>query len=288
MPHVELTAGTIDYADTGGPGPVVVLVHGLLMDGAQWRHVVADLRRDHRCVLPTLPMGAHRRPMRPDADLSLRGLGRILTEFMERLDLREVTLCFNDWCGAQVMIADGGAGRVGRLALVSCEAFENYPPGLPGRLAGLAARVPGGVAVARRALLSRRLRQLPMFFGYMSKREIPDEVIRAWLQPLARREIRRDYRKYAGDTRRGKRDLLAASSALPAFGRPVLIAWATEDRLMPPDHAQRLAHAFPDSQLVEIPDSYTLIPEDQPAVLAACLRRFIAAGQPAGHPVSRP
>ncbi len=125
-----------------------------------------------------------------------------------------------------------------------------------------------------------------MFLGYMSKREIPDEIIRAWLQPLARREIRRDYRKYAGDTRRGKRDLLAASGALSAFDRPVLIAWATEDRLMPPDHAQRLAHAFPDSQIVEIPDSYTLIPEDSPAVLAACLRRFIAAGQPAGHSAS--
>jgi len=298
MPHLELSAGSLDYADTGGPGPVVVLVHGLLMDGAQWRHVVADLRRDHRYVLPTLPMGAHRRPMRPDADLSLRGLGRILTEFIEVLGLRAVTLCFNDWCGAQVMIADGGVERVGRLALVSCEAFENYPPGLPGRLAGLAARVPGGVAVARRALSSRRLRQLPMFFGYMSKRGVPDEIMRAWLQPLTRREIRRDYRKYAGDTRRGKRDLLAATDALPAFDRPVLVAWATEDRLMPPDHARRLAQAFPDSQLVEIPDSYTLIPEDQPAVLAAHLRHFIAAdrsasshehadpgkGRPAGPP----
>ncbi len=35
MPQVELSAGTIDYDDTGGTGPVVVLVHGLLMDGAQ-------------------------------------------------------------------------------------------------------------------------------------------------------------------------------------------------------------------------------------------------------------
>jgi pimeloyl-ACP methyl ester carboxylesterase len=288
MPHLELSAGTIDYEDTGGPGPAVVLVHGLLMDGAQWRHVVADLRRDHRCVLPVLPMGAHRRPMRPDADLSLRGLGRILAEFVGRLGLHAVTLCFNDWCGAQVMIADGGAERVGRLALVSCEAFENYPPGLPGRLAGLAARAPGGVAVVRRALLSRRLRQLPMFFGAMSERGVPDEIMRAWLQPLARREIRRDYRKYAGDTRRGRRDLLAATGALPAFDRPVLIAWATEDRLMPLDHAQRLACAFPDSQLAEIPDSHTLVPEDQPAALAAHLRHFIAAGQPAGHPGSRP
>jgi pimeloyl-ACP methyl ester carboxylesterase len=278
--QIELSAGTIDYEDTGGAGPAVLLVHGLLMDGVQWRHVVADLRADHRCILPTLPMGAHRRPMRPDADLSLRGLGRILTEFMDRLDLSEVSLCFNDWCGAQVMIADGGVERVGRLVLVSCEAFENYPPGLPGRLAGLAARMPGGVASARRMLLWRRVRQLPMFFGNMSKRGVPDDVMRSWLEPLTQRDIRRDYRKYAGDTAAGKLDLLAATSALSSFDRPVLVAWATEDRIMPPEHARRLAEAFPNSRLVWIPDSYTLVPEDQPALLASHVREFIASTSP--------
>src|SRR6266567_3714112 len=89
------------------------------------------------------------------------GPGRIVTEFIERLDLRDVTLCFNDWCGAQVMIADGGVERVGRLALVSCEAFENYPPGLPGRLAGLAAELLGGLAFMTQAVRFRRVRQLP-------------------------------------------------------------------------------------------------------------------------------
>ena len=97
MPTVELAAGPIEYEDTGGGGPVLVFLHGLLLDGAQWRHVVADRRRDFRCVLPTLPMGAHRRPMHPDADLSLRGLGRIIAEFLAATDLSDVTLCFNDW-----------------------------------------------------------------------------------------------------------------------------------------------------------------------------------------------
>jgi pimeloyl-ACP methyl ester carboxylesterase len=272
---VELSAGTIEYQDTGGDGPVVVLAHGLAMDGAQWRHVVADLRSDHRCLLPTLPMGAHRRPMRPDADLSLRGLGRILAEFMERLDLSDVTLCFNDWCGAQVMIADGLLDRVGRLVLVSCEAFDNYPPGIPGRMAAVSARLPGGLAVMSRAMLLRPVRRLPIALGWMSKRGIPDDVAKRWLGPLRNPEIRRDLGKYAGDTRQGRRDLLAATEALRSFDRPVLVAWASEDRIMPPEHGRRLAELFPDSELVEIPDSYTLVPEDQPALLASHLRRFI-------------
>src|SRR4051794_30418030 len=43
MGEVELSAGTIEYQDTGGEGPVIVLLHGLAMDGSVWRHVVGEL-----------------------------------------------------------------------------------------------------------------------------------------------------------------------------------------------------------------------------------------------------
>ncbi len=281
MPEVELSAGPIGYEDTGGEGPPIVLLHGLLMDGAQWRKVVPELRADHRCVLPTMPMGAHRRPMKPDADLTLRGMGRIVAEFLERLDLRDVTLCFNDWCGAQVMIADGRVDRVGRLVLASCEAFDNYPPGLPGRMAWLSAKLPGGIALTRLTLPIRLFRQSPLAFGRMTKRGLPDEVVRAWVEPLANREIRRDLRKYAGAGWAGRSDLLAATDALPSFDRPVLVAWASEDRVMPPAHGRRLAEVFPQGRLVEIADSYTLITEDQPEELARAIRRFIRETEPA-------
>jgi pimeloyl-ACP methyl ester carboxylesterase len=274
MPAVEVSAGSIEYADTGGDGPVIVLLHGLAMDGTVWREVVDELGDGWRCIMPTLPLGAHRVAMRPDADLSLRGMGRIVAELLERLDLRDVTLCFNDWSGAQVMIADGLVDRVGRLALISCEAFENYPPGIPGRLAALSAKVPGGIAMMRRALLVRRLRELPIAFGAMTKRGVPEGVMREWLRPLGRREIRRDVVKYAGDARRGRRDMLAATPSLSSFERPVLVVWAPEDRIMPPAHGRRLAGAFPDARLVEIPDSYTLVPIDQPKALATALSEF--------------
>src|SRR5436305_4701670 len=97
MATVEVAAGPIEYIATGGTGPTIVLLHGLAMDGSLWREVVDRLPGDWRCILPTLPLGAHRVPMRPGADLSLRGLGRFVAELLERLALREVTLCFNDW-----------------------------------------------------------------------------------------------------------------------------------------------------------------------------------------------
>jgi pimeloyl-ACP methyl ester carboxylesterase len=274
METVQVSAGPIEYTDTGGDGRVLVLLHGLAMDGRLWTDVVDELGDGWRCVMPTLPFGAHRVAMRPDADLSLRGIGRIVAELLDRLDLHDVTLCFNDWGGAQVMIADGLMDRVGSLALIACEAFENYPPGIPGRLASVSARMPGGIEMMRRTLLVPALRRLPFTFGRMSKHGVPDDLMRSWLAPLAQREIRRDLAKYAGDARQGRRDMLAATPSLSTFGRPVLVVWAPEDRMMRPALGARLAAAFPNARLVEVFDSYTLVPIDQPKALAAALREF--------------
>src|SRR3954452_21786855 len=111
------------------------------MDGTLWRNVVADLSADHRCIVPTLPLGSHRRPMHPQADLTFRGHVRLLAELLERLDLPDVTLVQSDMGFAQLLAAERPA-LFARLVLCSCEAFDNYPPGLPGRMLGLVAKVP--------------------------------------------------------------------------------------------------------------------------------------------------
>jgi pimeloyl-ACP methyl ester carboxylesterase len=274
VPEVEVTAGPIAYEDTGGEGPVVVLVPGLLMDWRQWRKVIDELTPEFRCVSPSLPTGAHRKPMRPDADLTLVGMGRIVTEFLAAAGLHDVTLCFNDWCGAQVMIADGGMDRVGRLVLVSCETAGNYPPGLAGFAAWLSAKLPGGYVATRALLLQPRLRRLPFVFGQMTKRGVPDELMRDWMEPLRKREIRRDLRRYAGDAMRGKHDLARATASLASFEKPVLVVWDEEGKMMPNEAGRALAASFPNSRYVELPDCYTLIPEDQPEALAAEIRQF--------------
>ena len=133
MREIELSAGTIEYQDTGD-GPVLVLLHGLMMDASLWDGPIAELSADHRCVAPTLPFGAHRHAMHADADLSLPGIARLVAEFLDRLDLQDVTLVGNDTGGAlvQLLMCDGAA-RVGRVVLASCDAFDNFPPGLTGK-----------------------------------------------------------------------------------------------------------------------------------------------------------
>jgi pimeloyl-ACP methyl ester carboxylesterase len=276
VPNVELSAGPITYEDNGRSGPVLVLLHGVLMDSGQWRDVARRLDSDFRCVLPTLPLGGHRTPMRPDADLSLLGQARLVAEFLEAVNLRDVTLAFNDWAAPQLMIAEGITDRVGGLVLVACETAGNYPPGLPGKNLALLGAIPGGLRVLA-GMRMKWMRRTPVTFRWMTKRGIPDDLIDGWLRgPWADKAIRRDTRKYIRHTRDGGRRLRAATPHLREFTRPVTVVWAREDRVMPMREGQALAAAFPNSRFELVDDSYVLVPIDQPDRMAELLREHVA------------
>jgi pimeloyl-ACP methyl ester carboxylesterase len=270
--EIDLSAGTLDYLDTGGDGPTVVLLHGLLMDSSLWAGPIADLSTDHRCIAPTLPLGAHGHPM--SGDLSLPAIARLVEEFLDRLDLHDVTLVGNDTGGALVqLVLAGKPERVGRAVLVSCEAFDNVPPGLTGKVLVLSGRLsPRLFGAFMQQLRLRAVRRLPIAFGWLTKRG--DATTARWIRPvLTSQQIRRDtvrmLRAIDG------RAVAEATAALPSFHRPALVVWAAEDRVMPPEHGRRLAELLPDARLVEVADSYTLVPLDQPASLARAVRDFV-------------
>ncbi|WP_328452556.1 alpha/beta fold hydrolase [Amycolatopsis sp. NBC_00438] len=273
--QVELSAGTVEYTDTGGPGPVVVPVHGLLMNGTLWDAVAADLAVDHRCVVPTLPLGAHRHPMREDADLSLPGIARLVGEFLARLDLRDVTLVGVDTGGAlvQLLMADGAA-RVSRVVLGSCEAFDNFPPGLTGKTVVASGKLsPRLFGLFMQQMRLRAVRRLPIAFGRLTKRG--DATTAGWVRPiLTDAGIRRDAVRMLRAAGADPGFLREPAERLPAFDRPALVVWASEDRVMPPEHGNRLAALLPQGKLVEVADSYTLLPLDQPAEFARLIREF--------------
>ncbi len=76
-----------------------MLLHGLLMNDTQWNLALPHLPAGFRYLLPVLPMGGHRIPMREDADLTLPGMVDIVADFLDALDLADVTLVVTDWGG---------------------------------------------------------------------------------------------------------------------------------------------------------------------------------------------
>ncbi len=51
MPRLTVPGGEMSYLDQGTGSPVV-LVHGTPSSSQEWRHVAADLSRDHRVLAP--------------------------------------------------------------------------------------------------------------------------------------------------------------------------------------------------------------------------------------------
>jgi pimeloyl-ACP methyl ester carboxylesterase len=277
---VELSAGRVAYQDTGGDGPPVVLLAGLLMDSSLWDDVIAALAPGVRCIAPTLPMGAHRDAMSAEADLSPLGLARLVAELLDRLALDDVTLVGNDTGGAlvQLVATDPAlARRVSRIVLVSCDAFDNFPPGLTGKAIVLSGKLPPPLFGAfMQQMRIKPLRRMPFAFGWLTKRG--DAATARWLQPvLKQRAIRRDAVRVLRGMGANRRLLVDVAERFGDVAQPALIVWAGEDRVMPPEHGRRLAALLPAARLVEIADTYTLIPLDQPVALAEAIERFVGA-----------
>ena len=273
---VELSAGTMEYRDSGGAGAPIVFLHGFLMDPSLWDRVISELGPAHRCLAPTLPLGAHRRPLRADADLSLPGIARLVEEFLDALDLEGVTLVGNDTGGAITQLVMGrGSPRVARAVLASCEAFDNMPPGLPGRTLALSGKLPPRLfGLFMQQLRIRPVRRLPLAFGWLTKRG--DRAAAGWIEPVLRQpEIRRQAVKAIRAATAEPGVMQEAARHLEGFDRPVLVVWASEDRVMPLEHGRCLAQVLPHASLVEVADSYTLTALDQPARLAALISGFV-------------
>ena len=274
MPELTLDQGTINYLDEGS-GPAIVLVHGALVDGRLWEPVVQRLRDRFRCVVPVLPLGSHRIPMKPDADLSPHGLAGIVAAVIERLDLRDVTLVGNDSGGAiSQLLVTSAPERIGRLVLTDCDAFEDFPPKMFKPLVA-AAKVPGALYAGLLPMRAKAPRRLPLAYGGLLKRPIPDEVMDGWvLRALDDKGVMNDLRRVLSGLDPAL--LLDNTPKLASFDKPVLLVWSREDKFFKIADAHRLAKIFPDARVEELTDAYAFVSWDQPDRVAELVGAFAA------------
>jgi pimeloyl-ACP methyl ester carboxylesterase len=220
-----------------------------------------------------LPLGSHRVPLKADADLTPYGLARLVADFMEALDLRDVTLVGNDTGGAICQItATRHPERLARLVLTPSDAYEDFPP-LAFKYLTAAARVPGGLSLLAQSTRLSALRRSPVAYGWLTKKRLDDELLRSWVEPgLEDRGVSRDITKVLRGAH--KRYTLEAAEKLRSFDKPTLIAWSTEDRFFKLKHGERLAREMPNARLERIDDARTFVSLDQPERLAELIAGF--------------
>lgn len=278
---IELPGGAIEIRDSGGDGPMVVFVHGVLVDGRLWDNVwPAVAEAGFRCVMPNLPIGAHRLPLEPDADRTPHGQAARVAALVRALGAERAVIVGNDSGGAisQILAAEE-PDVVDRLILTSSDAFKHFPPLLHRPLVPLA-RAPRLLGASLWTLSRRPMRRMPFAFGLLSKKPIPNELMDAWFDALfSNPEVLRDL---AGFVRAISPDqTMQAAEKLRGFPRPALMAWAEDDKFFPISDGEKLASMMPEGRLVPIPDSYTFSQFDQPKATADAIVDFLNETRPA-------
>ncbi|MCE7998856.1 MAG: alpha/beta hydrolase [Rhodobiaceae bacterium] len=273
---VTLAQGTVSYRDMG-TGPVIVFVHGLFLSGTIWDKTLDRLTSHRRCIVPELPLGAHKAPLNRQADLSLAGVAKLIADLLDHLDLTDVTLVGLDFGGviAQIVAARHNE-RVSRLVLTNCDALEVCPAKGFEYLTWLP-RVPLATWILAKLMHHvGPLRRHETSFAAFAKTPLADAQLKDWVRPMAVSSgVRRDVKKFLRSI--DVKLTLALPHELKNAGTSVLLAWGSEDKLFSMDLARRLAAAIGDNAfLAEIPDARTFVPHDAPKALASTILAFTA------------
>ncbi|AQA25677.1 alpha/beta hydrolase fold family protein [Rhodococcus sp. MTM3W5.2] len=201
---IETTAGPVHLRERGAPtGSPLLFVHGALVDSHLWDGVADRAAAlGYRCLLPTLPLGSHTRPMNPGADLKPPALADLVAEVVGQLGLSQVTVVGNDTGGglSQILTARH-PDLVRTLVLTACDAYEQFPPRSLRAFFALG-RAPGVLALGGQLMRLRAARRFAIPRP-LSHRGPGDEVIAGWTRPLRDPMLRRDTVKFfAGSTPR--------------------------------------------------------------------------------------
>ena len=269
---LDVPGGKLRIFEAGSGSPIV-FVHGLLVNANLWRKVVPRLVPDFRCVSLDMPLGSHELAM-PHADLSPPGLANLIADAIEAAGLEDVTLVANDTGGGlSQLVITRRPERIGRLVLTSCDAYDNFPPRFF-KVVLAPALIPGAARFVFAPMRFRRMRELPIAFGWLMHSKLEADAGDSYTLPaLTSGSVGTDVRR----AMRGihPRYTLDAAKRFGEFQRPVLIAWSRDDRFFPLAHAERLANDFPNARLEWIDRSRTFSPEDRPDRLAELAAGFV-------------
>ena len=273
----------ITYRTAGPPdgsAPVILLVHGIAGNAAQWDRVIPLLAEQYTVVAPDL-LG-HGESAKPRGDYSLGAYAVGLRDLMLALEHERVTVVGHSLgggvamqfayqypmlCERLVLVSSGGLGKEvhGLLKAVTWPGAEFVLPLLTAR------PLHAAVGATGRGLATCGLRPGPDV----------TEMLRAFgslTDPRARRAFVHTIRAVidARGQRVSARDRLYLADLIPT-----MVVWGRRDPIIPAWHAEEAHAAMPASRL-EVLDKVGHFPQlECPERLAELLLDFVASTSPA-------
>jgi pimeloyl-ACP methyl ester carboxylesterase len=281
MATVRIHGHDVFYREEG-EGSVVVLLHGIAGCSATWDAVLPRLAARHTVVAPDL-LG-HGESAKPRGDYSLGAYASGVRDLLAVLGHDRVTVVGHSLGGGIAMqFAYQFPERTERMILVAPGGLgpEVTPMiravSLPGfKLAMAALTVPGvrHVGMAGMRALSR---------SGLSLTHDLDEVAQiydSFKDPRARAAISHVVRAVVDA--RGQ-IVTMVDRAYLTQAMPMLVVWGTEDKVIPVDHADRVAVIAPGAQVEVLGNSGHFPHKDHPERFVKIVNDFIRSTQPASY-----
>jgi haloalkane dehalogenase len=268
--YAEVLDCRVHYVDEGS-GPPLLLLHGNPTYCFLYRHLIAALREDFRCIALDYP-GFGLSSARAGYGFTPGEHSAVVEAFAEKLDLRGITMMVQDWGGP---IGLGFAGRqpsrVRALVIGNTWAWPvNGDPHFE-RFSGVAGGALGGFLIRNFNAFVNVL--LP---GGISRKKLTPAEMSAYRGPFPRGR-REPTHVFPGQIIRAREYLAEVEANLPRLAdRPALIVWGDKDRAFRAPQRERFEALFPAHRTVPLVGASHFIQEDAPEEIATAIRAWWA------------
>ncbi|XZE52287.1 alpha/beta fold hydrolase [Planctomycetaceae bacterium SH139] len=277
-PSENILLGSLRYAyiDQGEGDQPLVAVHGNPTWSFYWRKLIERFSPSQR-VLAVDHIGCGRSDKPQQYNYCLAQHRDNLLSWIERLDLRNITLVVHDWGGAiGLAAAVEQPDRFARLVVTNTGAFP--PPYLPLRIAACRWPLIGTPAVRGLNAFARAA----IWMATARHRRLPAAAAHGLLAPYDSWQNRVAIDRFVRDipmraehpTHQVLVDLEARLTTLA--DKPQLLVWGMRDWCFRPSCLRRFQAVWPQAQTVELADVGHYVMEDAGAEMVTAVERFLA------------
>jgi haloalkane dehalogenase len=268
--------GRIAYVERGA-GRAALFLHGLPLNGFQWRGALERLSPHRRCIAPDF-MGLGYSEVPEGQGLAPEAQASMLAALLDTLAISSVDLVASDSGGAIAQLfAARYPERVRSLLLTNCDVHEDSPP--PALLPVIAAARAGTFAdqVLAPQLRDKANARLTTGLGgccYTRPDLLTDEAVDCYLTPLLSSPLRKA-QLHAYCIALERNPLLAIEADLKRCQAPLRVVWGTGDTIFDSSGPDWLHRTFPRSRGARKIDGANLFfPEEMPDIIAEEARRL--------------
>lgn len=270
---MTLEEGDLHYLDEG-EGEPVLFVHGTPTWSFLWRDFIKDLRQTNRCVaLDHLGFGLSDKP--EDAIYSPRAHTGRLEDFIERLELENITLVVHDFGGPiGLNYALKQPERIRSVFIMNTWLWSNEGNQSIERASRLLSG-PVGTFLYKQLNFSARVL---LKAGFGDKRKLTKQLHKHYLKPFDTPDKRLAPYILAKELT-GSNDWYTSlwEQRHKLSNIPMMIAWGMKDRFFPPAHLERWHQAFPNASITKYKRAGHFLQEESASSLIQQLEMFISA-----------